>query len=257
MYYELYIDLFFLENLFLDFLLLLLTGIVGKLEWKLQYLGLAAFFGSAGACLFVTILRHHHVFWLAGQVGISILMVKWGFHLKKKRLWKTMILFYGIAFLLGGVLEAMNAMFTLPVILAGIPGAFLILGAFRLKEAWKHQTQNIYQVTLVWNGVQKELKGLRDTGNQLRDPYFKKPVTVAEYDAVKELFNQKTKVLWIPYHSIGKEHGWMPGIQLDYLLMQTDEGQRKIEHPIVAISRERVSVKGNYQLILPGALTDD
>lgn len=257
MYYELYIDLFFLENLFLDFLLLLLTGIMGKLKWKWQDLGLVSFFGSTGACLFVIIPIRHWEFWLAGQVGISVLMIKWGFHLKKKRLWKTMILFYGIAFLLGGILEAMDAMLTLPVTLAGILGTFWILGAFRLKERWKCQTQNIYQVTLVWNGVQKELKGLRDTGNQLRDPYFKRPVTVAEYDAVKELFNQKTKVLWIPYHSIGKPHGWMPGIQLDYLLMQTEEGQRKIEHPIVAISKERVSVKGRYQLILPDALTDD
>lgn len=259
MYYELYMDEFFLENLFLDFLLLLLTGLIGKLPIRWKRIASGALLGSLGACLFVAIPVRNKGLLLAGQVGISIFMVKWGFSIVgiRKKLWKSLGLFYGMAFLLGGLLLMMDSKITLPVVLSGTLGTLAVIMMMKVQERWKNETQNIYEVTLVWNGMQKRLLGLRDTGNQLRDPYFGKPVTVVEYSAVKELFNQKTKVLWIPYHTVGQPNGWMPGIQLDCFLLSQDGEQKKIEHPIVAVSKENLSVKGRYQMILPSALTDD
>ena len=81
-------------------------------------------------------------------------------------------------------------------------------------------------MTLLWNGRQKKLFGLRDTGNRLVDPYHGKPVAVVEYQAVKELFNQRTKVLWIPYHTVGKQNGCMPGICLDCLFINRMEKKK-------------------------------
>ena len=97
--------------------------------------------------------------------------------------------------------------------------------------------------------------GLRETG--LVDPYFGKPVAVVEYQAVKELFNQKTKVLWIPYQTVGKQSGCLPGICLDCLFISRDGEEKKIDRPIVAVCKETLSAKGRYQMILPSALTDD
>lgn len=260
MYYELYMDELFLENLFLDFLLLLLTGLAGKFPMRWKRLVSAAFFGSVGVCLFVAIPVTNKILLLAGGMAISVFMVKWGFaipNVQKKKLWKSLGLFYSLAFLLGGLLLMMDSKITLPVVLSGTAGTLTVIWMIRVQEKWKYETQNIYEVTLVWNGMQKELLGLRDTGNQLRDPYFGKPVTVVEYNAVKELFNQKTKVLWIPYHTVGRSKGWMPGIQLDYFLLRQDGEQKKVEHPIVAVSKENLSVRGRYQMILPSILTDD
>lgn len=258
MYYELYIDEIFLENLLLDFLLLLLTGLGGKFAIRWRKLFLSAFCGSLTGCMFVVFHMTNGVVLLLGQVGISVFMVKWGFSItEKKRLGRGLLFFYGTAFLLGGILETLHSRITLPVILSGTFGALLLCVMLRVRDKWKNETQNLCRVTLVWNGMQKELYGFRDTGNQLRDPYFGKPVTVVEYSAVKELFNQKIKVLWIPYHSVGSPRGWMPGVQLDYFLLHQEEGEKRIEHPIVAISKETISTKGNYQMILPSALTDD
>lgn len=257
MYYELYMDRFFLENLFFDFLLLWLTAFLGRLPRDFKRMAAGAFLGSVLACLFVVIPVKNKSFLLPGQVAVSIFMVKQGLAVQRKKLWKSLFLFYGTAFLLGGILEMLHSQITLPVILAGLFGAAIVVGMKNIQEKWKYKTQNIYEVTLVWNGMKKELRGLRDTGNQLKDPYFGKPVTVVEYRAVREFFNQKTKVLWIPYHSIGKQSGFMPGIELDYFLLQGDGEERRIEHPIVAISKEIVSAKGGYQMILPSVLTDD
>lgn len=89
------------------------------------------------------------------------------------------------------------------------------------------------------------------------DPYFGKPVAVVEYQAVKELFNQKTKVLWIPYHTVGKQNGCMPGICLDCLFINRDGEEKKIDRPIVAVSKETLNGAGRYQMILPSTLIDD
>ena len=260
MYYELYMDQFFLENLCFDFLLLLLTGLAGKLPVRWGRLAVSSGVGSLGACLFVMIPLKSQVLLLLGQVGLSLLMVKWSFAIpgvRRKGLAKSLGLYYLMTFLLGGTLLTLDSRLTLPVIVLGILGAMAVLGMVQLQEKWKCKTQNIYEVTLVWNGMQKELLGLRDTGNLLRDPYFGKPVTVVEYSAVKELFNQKTKVLWIPYHTVDQAKGWMPGIQLDYFLLHRDGEQKRVEHPIVAVSKEKLSGQGKYQLILPSTLTDD
>lgn len=260
MYYELYIDEFFLENLFLDFLLLLLTGLVGKLPIRWKRLACSAFAGSLWACLFVAIPVTNKGLILLSTAAVSAFMVKWGFAISKGRgrmFWKSLLVFYGMTFVLGGLLLVMDSRITFPVVLSGTIGTLFVVLMLRFLEKWKYETQNIYEVTLVWNGMQKELLGLRDTGNQLCDPYFGKPVTVVEYDAVKELFNQKTKVLWIPYHTVGETKGWMPGIRLDAILLEHDGEKRRIESPMIAVSKEKLSVKGRYQMILPSALTDD
>ena len=259
MYYELYMDEFFLENFCLDFLLLFLTGIAGKLPIRFGRMVAGAAFGSLCSCLLL-FLFPGRIFLFGAAFLAAVLMVKGSFQLsfrQKKRLLRSTAVFFGMAFLLGGVLPVLRLGLTLPVILSGIAGTALIYAALILKEKWKYETENLTEVTLFWNGRQKKLFALRDTGNRLVDPYFGKPVAVVEYQAVKELFNQKTKVLWIPYQTVGKQSGCMPGICLDCLFINRDGEEKKIDRPIVAVCKETLSAKGRYQMILPSALTDD
>ena len=260
MYYELYMDEFFLENFCLDFLLLFLTGIAAKLPVRFGRMAAGAALGSFGSCLLLWLFPQEGIFLWGAAAGLAVLMVKGSFQLpfrQKKRLAKSTAVFFGMAFLLGGMLPVLRLGLTLPVLLSGITGTALIYAALRLKEKWKYETENLCEVTLLWNGRQKKLFGLRDTGNRLVDPYFGRPVAVVEYQAVKELFNQKTKVLWIPYRTVGKQNGCLPGICLDCLFIDRDGEEKKIDRPIVAVSRETLNARGRYQMILPSALTDD
>jgi len=257
-YYELYIDQIFLENLLFNFFLLLLTAVAGKLPVRLGRIFLGALTGSLAGCLFVVLHLTDGILNFAGQLGISIVMIRCGFAIgERKRFRKALLIFYGLAFLFGGILDTVYVRLTLPVLFSSMISVLLLYGMLKLMERWKNETQNIWKVTLVWNGMRKELYGFRDTGNRLLDPYYGKPVTVVEYQAVKEFFNRKTRVLWIPYHTVGKASGCMPGIQVDYFLLHQENGEKRIEHPIVAISKETISGNGTYQMILPSTLTDD
>ncbi len=40
------------------------------------------------------------------------------------------------------------------------------------------------------------------------------------YDAVKELLDKDVKMYYIPYHSIGKSSGLLPGMTLDYMIIK-------------------------------------
>ena len=240
MYYELYMDEFFLENFCLDFLLLFLTGIAAKLPIRFGRMAVGAAFGSLCSCLLLFLFPGEGGLLFPAALAMALLMVKGSYQIP-----------------LGGVVPVLRLGLTLPVILSGIAGTALIYAALRLKEKWKYETENLTEVTLFWNGRQKKLFALRDTGNRLVDPYFGKPVAVVEYQAVKELFNQKTKVLWIPYQTVGKQSGCLPGICLDCLFISRDGEEKKIDRPIVAVCKETLSAKGRYQMILPSALTDD
>ena len=188
MYYELYMDVFFLENFCLDFLLLFLTGIAAKLPVRFGRMAAWAACGSVGSCALLLLFPDGGVFLTGAAAVLALLMVK---------------------------------------------------GSFQISLG------------------QKKRSGLRDTGNRLVDPYYGKPVAVVEYQAVKELFNQKTKVLWIPYHTVGKQNGCMPGICLDCLFINRDGEEKKIDRPIVAVSKETLNGAGRYQMILPSTLIDD
>ena len=260
MYYELYMDEFFLENFCLDFLLLFLTGIAAKLPIRFGRMAVGAAFGSLCSRLLLFLFPGEGGFLFPAALAMALLMVKGSYQIpfgQRKRLLRSTAVFFGMAFLLGGVLPVLRLGLTLPVILSGIAGPALIYAALRLKEKWKYETENLTEVTLFWNGRQKKLFALRDTGNRLVDPYFGKPVAVVEYQAVNELFNQKTKVLWIPYQTVGKQSGCLPGICLDCLFISRDGEEKKIDRPIVAVCKETLSAKGRYQMILPSALTDD
>ncbi|MFQ9394053.1 MAG: sigma-E processing peptidase SpoIIGA [Lachnospiraceae bacterium] len=192
-------------------------------------------------------------------LAMALLMVKGSYQIpfgQRKRLLRSTAVFFGMAFLLGGVLPVLRLGLTLPVILSGIAGTALIYAALRLKEKWKYETENLTEVTLFWNGRQKKLFALRDTGNRLVDPYFGKPVAVVEYQAVKELLIRKRRSCgflirrWESRAVACRGSVWT-------VFISRDGEEKKIDRPIVAVCKETLSAKGRYQMILPSALTDD
>ncbi|WP_417091058.1 sigma-E processing peptidase SpoIIGA, partial [Marvinbryantia sp.] len=58
MYYEIYLDVYFLENLMLNFLILQLTGIIQKETFSVRRKLLASGIGAVGACLIVVLPIH-------------------------------------------------------------------------------------------------------------------------------------------------------------------------------------------------------
>lgn len=125
------------------------------------------------------------------KVIISILMILISFGYKDiKYFLKNMLFLYTISIILGGFLYYLSCTFSykntgLVFYFKGlsINYIFLLIASpiilyIYIKEArsLKKTTNNIYQITLLVNNIEYKLNGFMDTGNNLVDPYFFKPI---------------------------------------------------------------------------------
>jgi len=260
-YYELYIDVLFLENLVMDYLLLqLLRWMLCRSTTRLR-LFFAAVFGSGSVCA----LCISSIFWtvpgrLIATWGISLFMVKIGFNIRNcRQLFLTSGLMYVLGFLLGGILEWMWGLLpgTFQRMMIWVLPAYLVLkGALRILMSGKRKKAVLCQVCIAYKGMIRRTTGLLDTGNSLYDPYYHKPVSIVERKILEPQILEDPLVLQIPYHSIGNTEGMMPALFVDYLSIRTEDQTYVIERPILGVTEESLSGDGSYNLILNPNLVD-
>ena len=110
--------------------------------------------------------------------------------------------------------------------------------------------QRICEVSLWQCGKNRKVKALYDTGNRLREPYKKRPVNIIEYEAAKELLDGKENVFLIPYRTVSGSGEMLRGIVFDRMIVSKGRKTEIYEHPVIALTGERVSSDGSYQMIL-------
>ena len=152
MYYDVYIDIVFLTNLLMDYLLL---RIVGKLFLRKRNRGrilLAAAIGALFSCLILYVLPDG-IFPVKVLLhgGCAWIMLVLGLDLKKNGLLvKALVTVYLMAFLMGGLMEAAPVKnMTLIRFLVMALGAYMGLDALiYLSDSFRARWNNIYPVTL-------------------------------------------------------------------------------------------------------------
>ena len=268
MYYELYIDVYFLINLVMDYLLLLLVRSILKGSATHLRMLLGGLFGAAGACGLLFLPAS----FLMGKVILTygilpVCMVKIGLQLKgKKQMVKGTALFYLVSFLTGGVYQWLYEH------ISSKTGFRTFLFFSAASYALIQTGMGFYPVVLFWKGKCCHTKGLLDTGNSLKDPVRNKPVCIIEYDALSELMTTEMRrqvedmlklhvsetqeyepggnFYYIPYHAVGKTNGLLPGCSIDYLRIDLDGEARIVKKPVLGICAEQVSSQKRYQMIL-------
>lgn len=258
MEYELYIDVFFLENFMMDYILLLLVRRILKCSATLGNIALGALAGSVLMCMAVACPLPCPVikFFLFHAV-ISVIMLKTGLRIpwNRKMVWALFVL-YTAGFLTGGVMEylsqytgwvkAVSLFFALAV------GSYYICaGVLSLLSHVFRPGRFGCTVDLYWHGRKVTLDAVIDTGNSLRDPLTGDPVSVIDKDTAGDLFGERIpdKVRYIPYRSIGKTDGLLPAVRLEKLCIH-EKSDRWVKEPLVGISGEDISTDGMYRMIV-------
>lgn len=125
-----------------------------------------------------------------------------------------------------------------------------MFGINRMKDKRKN-----HFCTVKIKGDKEEIvvRGLIDTGNGLTDPLSNKPVAILEEDIWQkmQLAKREDKYKVIPFHSIGKEHGMLEGYEIESLHIEYEEEVKEHNRVIVAVYKGKLSVKGEYRMILP------
>lgn len=254
MQYELYIDVFFLVNFMMDYMMLAITGKILRCSASCKRWCLGAAVGSALTCAVIVLpISYAFVKFILFHGFVNIVMIKTGLKIKWDRsFFQAYIVFYISGFLLGGVFE-----FFRPYIRVGsfffafaVVSYFVTIGIWNLLSFFNRQREFRYRAVLI-KGVKKiEVTAILDTGNTLRDPLTGAAVSVLCKTVAEKLWEPEDLegIRWITYHSIGKSEGVMPLRRLDTIILLKKENI-VIKHPYIAISEEKVS-DDKYALIL-------
>lgn len=264
MYYELYIDSLFLINFVMNLYLLEVVNItLMRTATRKRVIAGAAF----GALSYLLPFLWSGPIWLKlllGAVIGTIGMIGITFHTKSiKGFLKVLERLVLFTFLFGGVLLFIIKSF--PRVRIYITNVFGLLGlgalifmgvSYFLSK--KKQTQNIYKVLVIGKGAQMSIHALLDTGNGLIEPISGKPVCIIERNIFENLWidNNPGGFRMIPFHSIGKNNGILPGYIIPEIQIEIDGIVKSCKNLYVAVGEEKLSASGSYKMILNPSLLE-
>lgn len=255
MYYELYVDVFFLVNFMMDFLLLLLVKKILKCSATHGNICLGSFVGSLITCLVIVLPVKSTVLKLIlFHIVINTVMIYISLRVQTLReMIRAWIALYIGGFLLGGVftyfqqyLKIGSLFFTVAVC-----SYWIVQGIWSFIVCIQKVNQKECDVTLYWNGQKCTLHALIDTGNSLSDPLTKQPVCIVEQVAVEKWLQESEikKLRRIFFHSIGKDCGTLPVLEVEKMCIH-NEKECWVMKPIIALCEDRISADGEYGMIL-------
>lgn len=283
-------DIILLENIGMNYILLMATAILLRKETKILRTLIASMLGAAYAIVsYANILPiYSH---LVTKVFLSVAMVYVALKPQNgKTLLKTIVLFYFVSFVFGGCAFALlyivrpeqilmkNGVYigTYPIkiaILAGVVGIPLLQIVARLLKN-KLSNHRIYEITIHLNQKAKTVKALLDTGNLLKEPITGVPVMVVEKRALEEFIPTSildhideiiggdvdniedenmeyiSKLKIIPFTSLGKSNGMLLGMKAEKITVHIEDTEEEIPNIIIGIYDQIFSKNNQYAALI-------
>lgn len=252
MYYEVYVDILFLENLWMDAELLVLTAKLFRKPLHAGRILAAAIAGSLGACL-LTIGSE----WISkagcflGSLFLAVLMTAIAFG-REKHFRLTVAGLYLECFLMGGFLRYADQFYRLNgmvFLMAGSVAGVVLSGLETLILEKKKEEQRVCRAVLICGSCQLELEGLLDTGNGLTDPVSRSPVSLVDRAYMELLLKgDRTERIprMIPYQTISQK-GILTAYRIDIMKIRNLSETVEIQKPWIAVMPQSA---GRYPLIL-------
>lgn len=265
MYYELYIDVLFLENLMMDSLLLLSVRKIQKLPIGYLRVFVGAVAGAILTCIVILLNLPIFLKYVIFYVFITVIMVLVG--LKQRKIFlvlRSSVLLYVIAIFYGGIMyfirpfiREVSLFYTTAVVVYFVVNLF-----WKILNGAVKQHKNVCKVTIFTTKGMFQLQALEDTGNGLTDPVTGDPVCVIADETARYILgvqnnmcDEKTsesqyenRVRYIVYRTIAGEN-IMPVVRAKEMIIYAEE-KKVIQKPLIGICKEPVSERHLYQMLL-------
>ncbi|MDT8859112.1 sigma-E processing peptidase SpoIIGA [Alkalihalobacillus sp. MEB130] len=226
----LYIDVIWLLNLCIDYLLIALTALVLKRRFHHIRMILGALFASLIVFLmFSPVASLFNEPWMKFLYSGVIVWIVFGYK-RLKYFLQGLLMFYFVAFMTGGGLFALHYFWHTEIEVlngmaqvnsgyfgSGISWVFVLIGfpliwyfskhRFDTIEMKRVQYDQIVDVDISVAGYTFRAKGLIDSGNQLSDPLTKKPVMIIEAKLLYPFFGEQAVTNILDFHEHVNEEG--------------------------------------------------
>ncbi len=212
---KIYIDLFFLLNLIMDCIIIISTSILLKRKTSTIRIILSSLLGGISSLLLFSNINK-----ILLEVISIILMVLIAFGYNKIRyIIKNIIYVYLLSTLLGGIIylfniKVSNNVFLTYLIIIIISIEVLILYIKEIKKM-KNIYNNYYKVDIYFKDKEKiSVIGFIDTGNNLYDPYKKRPIILLSKKYIRD-----DNYILVPYYTTNGE-GLLKCIKPDIIFIE-------------------------------------
>ncbi|MDO5568835.1 MAG: sigma-E processing peptidase SpoIIGA [bacterium] len=248
-----YVDVIIVLNFLFDLLLLFAVAIILKRKTNLKRL----IFGSLlGGFSILTLFIQMNSLTLFGlKIIISILMTLITFGYRDIRYTARNIFYlYTLSIILGGFLYLLNIEFSykndglifyhnglsINFIVLLILSPIIIIAYIKQVKTLKTNYSNYYNVDIYFmDGKVKEVIGFVDTGNQLSDPYLKRPVILVDERVIKVDLMDENIVL-VPYDTV-QDNGLIKCIKVQSIYI---EGVGMRNNVLVGCMNKKIKLDG-------------
>lgn len=272
--YIVYLDVFFMINFIMDYMIILITSRIAKVKKKRIRQLAGAGCGALYSVIVIKPLTNHLFKITLVNILIAAVMVLISFGFTSASVYiKNVFLLFVVSFTMSGIInylyystvigkyvrnvlsgnsnKVVNAR---KFILVSVLAYILLSAIVRIIFSVRKDMELYYDVKITFRGKSVVVRGLYDTGNGLTEPANGKMVHIAEYKILKPLLEgdekAKENIYVIPFHSIGEEDGIMYGIRMDEMVVLVDDEPKFLYNPIIGIYTGNVSKRGNYSVIL-------
>ena len=280
-----YLDLILLENIIMNYIIILATGMICKVDVKQIRIILSSLLGAVYAIISYVVNIQIYSNQIT-KIIVSICMVYIAFNpINIKIMLKQLTIFYLTSFCFGGaayyllynisprLIKSINGFFvgTYPIkiaMLGGILGFFVINISFKIIKSKLSKKDMLYDIEIFYKEKKCNVKVILDTGNLLVSPITNIPVMIVESQKLKDiipekLLNNMEKVIYnsnfeeideeiktrcsiIPFSSIGKNNGIIIGFRPDYIKIYTGEGEEIRNKVVIGLHNNKIAKNGLY-----------
>ena len=218
---KIYLDLVFFVNFFFDFIILLATKLILKEVVPLWRIFLGSLVASSSIFLLFLSLSSFELFLIKVVVSVFIILVTFG----RRNFLSDILYFYLISMILGGFLY------------------------FYVKQNRKYKSEIsvTHSVEIYVDDKVFLLKGMLDTGNQLRDPCTGKSVILVD----SKVSIPMSKFFYVPYKALNTE-GVIPCCKVERVIVD----DHVFSKCLIGISKDSFSLNG-VDCILPNQFKEE
>lgn len=260
MYHELYIDIFFLENVMIDSLILLaVRRLIGSGSSFIRvFAGGTA--GSFLTCILLALPVPAPIRIICLHLVVNTVMIVSAFSISSVReFFKAVFFLYVVSVFFGGIMEVFRPYmkFIGFFYMTACVSYILFIQLWKILDIIRRKQERLLDVTLYGNrGTQIKAVALWDTGNQLQDFVTGEPVCVISSDLAKSLSSepeQEKGYHLIPYQCVDGED-MMQVFRIEKMCIhgKKKDGDEEywIRRPLLGVGKGDLSSGKEFSMIL-------
>lgn len=258
-----YIDILLLENIIVNYFLLLIT--IKTLRSKVNYIRLLLSSILGSMYIFTMLIKELKYLTILpvklfiAFAMIAIILNKSSFYDKLKGFFIFII--YSMA--LSGVCLMLNnsevvtnlnkvsiVNFTYKKLVIAIIITFLLLNRiYTLIKDSIHVEQLIYKIDIIYKDTLFSVNAFLDTGNELREPITNLPVIIIEESIVSKIELSEKEKYYISYKDVAGNIGKLLAFKPSYVVLH-EKGKVENKEFIIAITKNKLSSENTYNALL-------